>query len=134
MKADQLFLPQSARCAGRMARRHSWFRFTVWQLLVVITATCVLLALLVWSLLWGPIIALGLTALVLVVLGIRTRRRSLLLGALVSLALGGGLFCYRADSVIAWQGSAKLDVYVLVLDTDTFEPVSGATIEVLCGP
>ena len=68
----------------------------------------------------------------LVALGIGTRRRSLLLGALVPLALGGGLFCYRADSVIAWQGSAKLDVYVL--DTDTFEPVSGATIEVLCGP
>ena len=129
-----MFLPQPARCAGRMARRHLNFHFTIWQLLVVITATCVLLALLVWSLLWGPIIASGLTALVLVALGIGTRRRSLLLGALVSLALGGGLFCYRADSVIAWQGSAKLDVYVLVLDTDTFEPVSGATIEVLCGP
>ncbi len=135
MEADQLFLPQPARRAGRMARRHLNFHFTIWQLLVVITATCVLLALLVWSLFWGPIIASGLTALVLVVLGIRTRRRSPLLGALVPLALGGGLFCCcRAASVIAWQASAKFDVYILVLDTDTFEPVSGATIEVFSGP
>ena len=112
----------------------SKIHFSVRQLFAVITATCVLLALLVWSLFWGPIIASGLTALVLVVLGIRTRRRSLLLGALAPLALGGGMFYYRAASVIVWQGSAKLDVYVLALDTDTFEPVSGATIEVLSGP
>lgn len=129
-----MFIPQPARCAGRMARRHLNFHFTIWQLLVVITATCVLLALLVWSVLWGSIIASGLAALVLVIFGIGTRRRSLLLGALVPLALGGGLFYYRAVSVIVWQGSAKLDVYVLVLDTDTFEPVSGATIEVFSGP
>jgi hypothetical protein len=134
MEADQLFLLQPARCAGRMARRHLNFHFTIWQLLVAITATCVLLALLVWSVLWGSIIASGLAALVLVILGIGTRRRSLLLGALVPLALGGGLFYYRAASVIVWQGSAKLDVYVLVLDTDTFEPVSGATIGVFSGP
>ncbi len=50
------------------------------------------------------------------------------------LALAGALFGYHSASVVAWCGSVELDVEVLAIDTDTMEPVQGATIAVLDGP
>jgi len=110
------------------------FQFSLRQLLITVTAINVAVALIVWQPFWGSFGTLIGLSLLLIVAGFKTRRNVLVLCGLALLIGGGVLFVRNALTAVAWQGSMPLDVYVLVIDTDTFQPVPEARIEVLCGP
>lgn len=113
--------------------RTSALQFSLKQLLLAVTLYCVAVSIIVWDLFWGMILIAGIVSVTLTVLGLRKRRKSLVAcGVGVFVVIGGAiLYC---STVVAWVGSRKLDVYVRVIDTDTFQPVANARIEVLDGP
>ncbi len=108
-------------------------QFTTRQLLVAIGVIGVLLALFACKpRLWIYVAAIA-SGIVILALGARRHRRSWLLTGFLLLIVGAGLLNFNI-TVARCVGVATLPVHVLVIDTNTFEPVTGATIEVLDGP
>ncbi len=112
----------------------SGFQFTNRQLLAAVALVGVALALCTVEPRAGLFAAAVLAGAGLVVFGALRQQRSPICAGLFLAAIGLGLFAYHGATVAVWVGRASLPVHVLVIDTDTFEPVSGAKIEVLDGP
>lgn len=110
-------------------------QFSLRQLLLTVTGICVMAGLIVWDPFWGTIVTLAVVSLGLVALGVWKRQKRLVFVGIGVLVVGV-LFVVPSffPSRISWSGTKRLEVYVRVIDTDTFEPVPNAKVEVLDGP
>ncbi|MHC4177389.1 MAG: hypothetical protein ACYSWU_07775 [Planctomycetota bacterium] len=110
------------------------FQFSLLQLMIAVTLVSAAVGLIVWRPLLGSLSTVAVASLLLTVAGVKTRRKGLVFCGLALLLFGVGLFGYSSLTVATWVGWQELDVYVLVIDTDTFQPVPRVQIELLDGP
>ena len=109
-------------------------RFSLRTLLLLIPVIAAPLAVCRWNMLVDVSLAVFVAGVIFTVFGVRARLHGATLAG-VLLAIGSIVYVgWSSLTVVAWQGSIKLDVYVVVVDASSLTPVPDATVEVLLGP
>lgn len=102
-------------------------------LLLTVAVLAVVFALLAWHVVGGLLICLAVAGTAATGVGIRSRRTGCTATGIVLLVCVLVAFL-AASSAIAWVGSRTLKVHVVVIDSETLQPIPDADIEVLDGP
>ena len=117
-----------------LALRSGAWRYSLRSLLIVLLGLSVILAVGRWNPAYCVATAFWLLGAVAVIGGVRGGRKGSIVAGVIAIAVGFVQLGLWAMTVVAWVGTHKLDVYVLVVDASTLAPIADATIEPLEGP